>query len=261
MAEKKSTSKPNLFDDGKLEKAETPLDFLSRTGVTTQMKEVVKLLMENRPEDPLIFLAEYFDNLADTATALMQAHQKLLLVHHSQPAFYSNLMEAYDTLSHQKGSNGLRGLTGKSYNDLLTLLCRDLTNTEAEPLLKQITCFDHEVIRFLVFRCGVLSVLVYQDFLKQADSLYDELDLYERGKADKQLCEVCLDQLSKAVATTSLSDPISVLHAGTYISAKSFQKSALGVLSKGGQNRKTISKEEFVAAAAKMFLSQVPDFR
>ncbi|EDO35740.1 predicted protein [Nematostella vectensis] len=239
------------------------------------MKEVVKLLMENRPEDPLIFLAEYFDNLADTATALMQAHQKLLLVHHSQPAFYSNLMEAYDTLSHQKGekqsqnrlknivkgSNGLRGLTGKSYNDLLTLLCRDLTNTEAEPLLKQITCFDHEVIRFLVFRCGVLSVLVYQDFLKQADSLYDELDLYERGKADKQLCEVCLDQLSKAVATTSLSDPISVLHAGTYISAKSFQKSALEVLSKGGQNRKTISKEEFVAAAAKMFLSQVPDFR
>ena len=44
-----------------------------------------------------------YDNLADTTTALMRAHQKLLLVHHSRPVFYNNVNAAFDILSKQKG--------------------------------------------------------------------------------------------------------------------------------------------------------------
>ncbi|KAK3733706.1 hypothetical protein QZH41_011237 [Actinostola sp. cb2023] len=180
MADKK-LSKTNLYEEGKLEKAETPVDFLYRTGVTSQFKDVIKLLLESRPEDPIAFLAEYFDNVADISTALIRAHQKICLVPYSRPAFYDNLMDAYDLLRYQKGGNGLRGLTGKIYGDVLTLLCRDLPSNQAEPLIKRIMCYDHEVIRFHVFRSGILSSLIYQDFLKQAESLYQELDLYERG--------------------------------------------------------------------------------
>ena len=39
---------------------------------------------------------------------------------------------------------------------------RDLSGTEVEPLQKRILCFSHEVVRFPVFRLGVLSTFVYQ---------------------------------------------------------------------------------------------------
>lgn len=37
-----------------------PYDFLSsdRTGVSSQIKEGMKLLLDNRPEDPIAFLVE-----------------------------------------------------------------------------------------------------------------------------------------------------------------------------------------------------------
>lgn len=57
MAEKKP-SKTNLLDDLKQDKAESPLDFLSRTGVTSDIKDAITLVIENRPEDPISFLAE-----------------------------------------------------------------------------------------------------------------------------------------------------------------------------------------------------------
>ncbi|XP_031557025.1 tubulin polyglutamylase complex subunit 1-like isoform X2 [Actinia tenebrosa] len=261
MAVEKKSSKGNLFDDGKIDKTDSPLEFLHRTGVTSQIKEGMKLLLDNRPEDPIAFLVEYFDNQADTSTALIRAHQKLCLVPYSKPGFYDNLVDAYDLLRSQKGSSGLRGLTGKSYNDILTLLSRDLSSNEVEPLIKRITCFDYEVVRFSIFRRGVLSLLIYQDFLKLAESLYCELDLYERGKADKQLCELCLRYLKEAVTNSSLSDPISLIQAGALLSSNSFQKAALEVLYKGGHDRKILAKEDFIKSAAEIFLSQISVFK
>ncbi|XP_068688087.1 tubulin polyglutamylase complex subunit 1-like [Montipora foliosa] len=259
MAEKK-VSKTNVLEELKADKTESPLDFLSRTGVTSQIKDAVTLVIENRPEDPIAFLAEFFDNHASNATALMRAHQKLILVHHSQPSFQNNLVLAYNILHHQKNNGGLRGLTGKTYNDLLAMLCRDLSFTEAEPLKKQIMCFSHEVVRFPVFRLGVLSTFVYQDFLKQAESLYNELDLSERGKADRRLCEVILCELKQAVTKTT-DDPVSVIQVGSMLSSQRLNKVMIEALVKSGATSQTMTVDEFVVSAAEVLLEQIPDFR
>jgi len=72
---------------------------------------------------------------------------------------------------------------------------------------KRIMCLSHEVVRFPVFKLGVLATFIYQDFLKQAESLYNELDLTGRGKADKHLCEAVIYELHQAVLKT-MDDPI-----------------------------------------------------
>ncbi|KAL9957955.1 hypothetical protein ACROYT_G034914 [Oculina patagonica] len=261
MAEKK-LSKTNLLDDRdfKLEKTESPLDFLSRTGVTSEIKDAITLVIENRPEDPISFMAEFFDSHANTATALMKCHQKLLLVHHSRPSFQNNLVQGYNILKQQKNSNGLRGLTGKTYNDLLTLLCRDLNGAEAEPLQKRIMCLSHEVVRFPVFKLGVLSTFMYQDFLKQAESLYNELDLTGRGKADKHLCEAVLYELHQAAVKTT-DDPISVIQVGSMLSSQHLNKVMAEALVKSGASSQTMAADEFIVGAAQVLLEQIPDFR
>ncbi|XP_073230191.1 tubulin polyglutamylase complex subunit 1-like [Porites lutea] len=259
MAEKKP-SKTNLLDDLKQDKAESPLDFLSRTGVTSDIKDAITLVIENRPEDPISFLAEFFDCHASTTTALMKAHQKLLLAHHSRPSFQNNLLLAYNILHKQKNSNGLHGLTGKTYNDLLTMLCRDLSGTEAEPLQKRILCYNYEVVRFPVFKVGVLSTFIYQDFLKQAESLYNELDLTDRGKADKHLCDAILSELKQAAVKTT-DDPISVIQVGSMLSSLRLNKIMAEALVRSGGSNQTMSVEEFVFTAADILLEQIPDLR
>lgn len=262
MAEKKPSKTNLLLDerDFKAEKAESPLDFLSRTGVTSEIKDAITLLIENRPEDPIMFMAEFFDSHANPTTALMKSHQKLLLVHHSRLSFQSNLVQAYNILKQQKNSDGLRGLTGKTYNDLLTLLCRDLTGQEVEPLQKRILCLSHEVVRFPVFKLGVLATFIYQDFLKQAESLYNELDLTGRGKADKHLCEAVLYELHQAVLKTT-DDPISVIQVGSMLSSQRLNKVMAEALVKGGGSSQTMAADEFIVGAAEVFLEQIPDFR
>nr|XP_058947228.1 tubulin polyglutamylase complex subunit 1-like [Pocillopora verrucosa] len=261
MADKKP-SKTNLFDDrdSKPEKTESPLDFLSRTGITSDIKDAITLIIENRPEDPIAFMAEFFDSRAITTTALVKAHQKLLLAHHSRPSFQINLAAAYNILKQQKNSNGLRGLTGKTYNDLLTLLCKDLTGAESEPLQKRIMCFSHEVIRFPVFKLGVLSTFIYQDFLKQAESLYSELDLTGRGKADKNLCEAILNELQQAVVKTT-ADPISIIHTGSMLSSQRLNKVMAEALLKSGATSQLMGADEFIVSAAEILLEQIPDLR
>lgn len=259
MAEKKA-SKTTLLEELKADKTETPLDFLFRTGVTNEIRDAMTLIIENRPEDPISFLAEYFDNHASTTTAIMRAQQKLLLVHHSQPSFQNNLGLAYNILRQRKNNNGLKGLTGKTYNDLVAMLCRDLNVTEADPLQKKIMCLSHEVVRFPVFRLGVLSTFVYQDFLKQAESLHSELDLTERGKADRCLCEVILNELKQAVSKTT-GDPISVIHAGSMLSSQRLNNVMAEALMKNGASNETMTVDEFVVSAAEILLEQIPDFR
>lgn len=47
-----------------------PDDYLERQNVGTHLKEAISLLLENRPENPIQFLAEHFRNLQQTPANL-----------------------------------------------------------------------------------------------------------------------------------------------------------------------------------------------
>ena len=58
-----------------------------------------------------------FDCHASTTTALMKAHQKLLLAHHSRPSFQNNLLLAYNILHKQKSKH-------YNLNDATIITCK-----------------------------------------------------------------------------------------------------------------------------------------
>jgi hypothetical protein len=65
-----------------------------------------------------------FANIAEHVSSVSQAYQHLCMSHHSKPSYENNLLKGYAVLNRQKCGQGLKGLTGKSYNELLAMLCR-----------------------------------------------------------------------------------------------------------------------------------------
>ena len=179
---------------------ENPRDFLYRSGANNLICKALSSVIQNRPEDPIAFLVEYFGGIVDTKTPLQQAYQKVTLTHYSQPVFESNIVNAYQLFRIDKKS-GLRGLQGSIFNDLLTLLMtspsqQNTAATSTERIMKQVLVGEEQAVSFQTFRTGILTILIYKDYVSVAESLYNDIDFSGRGKADGHLCEFLLDQLN-----------------------------------------------------------------
>jgi hypothetical protein len=54
-----------------------PDEYLDKTGVTTVLKDMMTLLLENRPEDPIRFIADYLKNVPNTC--IMKSYKIITL--------------------------------------------------------------------------------------------------------------------------------------------------------------------------------------
>ncbi|XP_028393462.1 tubulin polyglutamylase complex subunit 1-like isoform X2 [Dendronephthya gigantea] len=259
MADKKS-SKQDELTSSRSEKSESPGDFLARVGVTRQMQEVLSIILENRPDDPVAYIAEYFSNVAEHVSSVTQAYQYLCLSHHTKPSYENNLLKAYTVLNRQKCGQGLKGLIGKSYNELLAVLCRDISSNESDTLLQLLQKRTHELVRFNDFSSGVTCCFLLKDFISEAKSLFQELDLSGKGHADYTLCITMLSQLTTSVSRTKETSGLSILEAGVSLSAQNVDIAMKRALADSfSQNTgKTMSLDEFVHQAGKIFFSKLP---
>ena len=75
-------------------------EYLDRYGVTAYMKDVVTLLLENRPPEPIDFIADYFRTVIQGSSPLLRAYRYVRLAQPHQKAFTDNLVAAYLSLIH-----------------------------------------------------------------------------------------------------------------------------------------------------------------
>eukprot|EP00756_Hemistasia_phaeocysticola_P059849 Hpha_TRINITY_DN36839_c0_g1::TRINITY_DN36839_c0_g1_i1::g.139788::m.139788 len=88
----------------------TPQEYLDRFSVTAYLKDVSTLLLENRPDEPLSFIADYFRNVIQGTSPLVRSYRYIRLTHRGRRAFWDNLVAAYATLDEKRG--GGVGVTG-----------------------------------------------------------------------------------------------------------------------------------------------------
>ena len=86
-----------------------PEEYLERHGVTPYLKDMMTLLLENRPENPVEFMREYFGNVVHGSTPLIRAYRYVRLGRTTQPAFMDNLVAAYTSLQCRRGAVGVLG--------------------------------------------------------------------------------------------------------------------------------------------------------
>lgn len=254
------------------QRPETERQFLERTNVASQIRDVLAKVIENRPEDPIGFLADYFESVGDKGNKVTRAHQTLLLTHYTQPAFQNNIQSAYEILGQCKVHRHLRGINGVVFGELLDLILHQVPTEISDKLLKKIACRDYEVVVYDVFRAGVITAFVFHDYIKQSEALYNALDTSsysnqvppgasQMGRANKTLCDAALQQLLLAVTTTG-DDATSVIEAGYSLCPDQLTSTFSQALIESGDNHHgdnhlTMKRDEFIQQSAETFLHKV----
>nr|XP_056723594.1 tubulin polyglutamylase complex subunit 1 [Euleptes europaea] len=246
--------------------------FLRRAGVGDMVRGALLKLLEARPEDPVDFLAGYFDRLAQSSAEaraeggdpqwqlqwrLDRALWYLRLAHHShRTTFNNNVSMAYDSLS-AGGRRKKPGVNGKLYSELLEMFFRDRGATEeiVAPLLQKITCRDHEAVPFDIFRYGALTSLVLLEFLGKASALYEALD-GGSGAADQRICLAVLGTLEKALHDSDVSSPVRYLEAGSKLGPDCLA-SAMDEALAERKASVAMKKGEFLKKASAIFVDKV----
>ncbi|XP_048686781.1 tubulin polyglutamylase complex subunit 1 isoform X2 [Caretta caretta] len=235
---------------------ESEAEFLLQAGVTSMVREALLKVLEARPEEPVSFLASYFEKLVLSGAAGDRHGQQQRLARALWTAFNNNVSMAYECLS-ARGRRKKPGVNGKIYSELLKKICQDgeVPEEVVSSLLRKIQCRDHEAVPFDVFRYGVLSCFVLLEFVAKADTLYDVLD-DGSGVADKRVCQAVLGTLEDALGASDFSVPIRYLEAGSKLGPDCL---ALA-MDKALLERKicsSMNREEFLTKATALFIAKV----
>ncbi|XP_075400202.1 tubulin polyglutamylase complex subunit 1 [Tenrec ecaudatus] len=257
--------------------AESEEDFLRQVGVTEMLRAALLKVLEARPEEPIAFLARYFENLGLRSPAsggagdppgqlllqqqrLSRALWHLRLAHHSQrAAFNNNVSVAYECLS-AGGRKKKPGLDGRTYSELLRRICREGEAPEATvaPLLRKIQCRDHEAVPLGVFRAGMRTCFVLLEFVARAGALYRLLEDPALAAADRRVGQAVLDTLEGALQTGDSDEaaPARYLEAGSRLGPDNV---ALAMDRAVVARRPCVPmhREEFLEKAAALFIAKV----
>ena len=92
----------------------TPQEYLDRYSVSPYMKDLLTVLLENRPEHPIEFIADYFTCAVNGAAPIFRSYRYIRLTQRNRLAFMDNLAQAYTIMTRSSETPGA-GLTGAAY--------------------------------------------------------------------------------------------------------------------------------------------------
>ncbi|XP_059162028.1 tubulin polyglutamylase complex subunit 1-like [Physella acuta] len=239
---------------------ETDRQFMDKNNVNGMLKDVLTKLIANRPDDPIRFIANYFEtiNLEDQSNDLIaRVVQIINLTHHSRPVFETNIMAAYDLLNNHKISKKIHGVNGTVHSQLLQSLCTEIPLPVTVKLFKKIGCAEHEAVPYDVFRSTVFTCCVLKDYVGMTGNLFNILDVRKTGKVDKVLCESTLEQLNTALAS-SQKDVKRIMESSYHLGPESLFKALDKALSKSHTKLSGVfTRDQFVIEACECFLAKV----
>ncbi|MBN3286665.1 TPGS1 polyglutamylase, partial [Polyodon spathula] len=268
--------------DSRSSKPDTESEFLTQVGAGAVLRGALLQLLEVRSEDPIGFLADHFENLAqslengDLGCAVEGGNKKqhqqalqefeeqkqhsralwhLTQAHHSQrSAFDNNVAVAFSLLS-RDGRKRKPGLKGRVYTELLRRVCRDggVAEPVSAPLIKKLRCQDHEAVPFDLFRHAVLACFVFADFVRKSRSLFETV-----SQSDGSLCRAVLGSLRDALETMGCSDPARYLEASAKLTpGRLAQAMDRAQTLASGTPSTLMSQEEFIEEASALIISRV----
>ncbi|RUS84851.1 hypothetical protein EGW08_007392 [Elysia chlorotica] len=231
---------------------------MDKNNVTGMIKDLLTKIIANRPDDPISFIANYFETMTvdDQSNDLVnRAVQVLNLTHHSRPVFESNMRSAFNILSRYKITKKLHGVNGTVHSLLMQALCKKLPSAVTIRLFKRLECGEHEAVTYDVFRSSVFTCCVLNDYIAMCGNLFDTLDLQKTGKADKNLCEAALEQLRTALAS-SRTDVKRIMES-SYSLGPDGLFGALDRAMANKQGQGFYTQDQFVIEACETFLTKV----
>jgi hypothetical protein len=147
----------------------SPEEYLNKYGLTAYFKDVMTLVLENRPNDPLEFITEYYRNCAEGSSYLHRSYRYIRLTERNKEVFMDNLYMAYKSLSRRKGSIGT---TGEELTKLLSLLCNDFPPDVSAAILRRLGKRDSDVVSFEEFALATKACLMFEEFFDLSEDIF-----------------------------------------------------------------------------------------
>ena len=186
-----------------------PEDYLDKQNVGVHLKEAISMLLENRPENPIQFLAEHFRNLQQTPANLgglganvpsangvvasnvniLRAYRLITLNKCDIKSFSDNVFQAYTMLEKDHGSSGIKGF---DFIKITKMLCIEYPPEILRCMLALINKREEENVDFDEFLCGIRIITNYGSYFEEMETLFKHLDYQKTGKIKKaDLIESC----------------------------------------------------------------------
>ena len=187
------------------EKKQSHQDYLIKSEVTQQIRDALLKLIENKPCEPMLFLADYFDSCTDKTSKVANALQLLTFTQNNSNVFEANLLKAYDALCTTKPPGSKKsfkpGLIGSIYESFLKSILSDIVQKLQEDFVQQITCRSNEVVSFNMFRYGVNACFIFKKYIAECKLLYSVLGNKQgtTSTSDKVLCDVAVSAFKSAL--------------------------------------------------------------
>mmetsp|Transcript_17009 Transcript_17009/g.28689 ORF Transcript_17009/g.28689 Transcript_17009/m.28689 type:complete len:239 (-) Transcript_17009:636-1352(-) len=173
---------------------------LNESGLTLYLKDALTIMLENRPEDPLHFLHEYFQMVTRGKNPVDRAYRYLRLSPKDRVVFMDNLVAAFSLL---ESTGGSAGFTGREYMKVLKLLCSDFPPEIVHLLFQVLGRGDTDSIGFEDFVGGIKTCLLFEEFLEEAEDLFITRASAQPGELENVVTRETLVKMVKELATNT----------------------------------------------------------
>ncbi|KDO30203.1 hypothetical protein SPRG_19765 [Saprolegnia parasitica CBS 223.65] len=178
-------------------------DYLERTQATLLLEEAITHLVENRPEEPLVFLTKHFKMLSGDFSAVeTSAHYVLASTRLSNPAFDDNMVLAYQALLGKDHEH----VSMSNFQRVLELVNQELPSAHASRLnthlINTSALPKTPGVGYVKFKEAMELCIYYDALLAQAEDLFLSIDTGSTGEVK---CSALLGAIEAAQATRKTS--------------------------------------------------------
>ena len=242
-----------------VESAATAAGAFDASGLTVYLKDVVTLCLENRPADPVAFIAEYLRRVTHRTTPVSRACQYLKLAPHHRRAFMDNAAVAHAGLCAGSNKTQTPGVRPEDHLLVLREMCprlpRRVVETAARAALSR-RFHDETVVGagtggardgldFFEFAGSVRVCLAFEELLGELEETLSSIEL--RGASASDAARPVARDALRAAAETAAGGR-DARNAETFLEAVDV---ALGAIPGG-----TVTFERF---ASELFVAMTPE--
>ena len=160
-----------------------PEDYLEKQNIRKDLADAINLVLENRPDNPLHFIYDYFNNHLDNSNSnIMKAYN--ILTMNKYPTMNSlHIFEAFSLL--EKGQD----------NKIIQMLLIDYPKSVFQSMLKMLDKNDEGTIEFSQFEAIIRTINMFQVQFDEMDELFRHLDYQNTNKVRKEELKKALEIL------------------------------------------------------------------
>ena len=152
------------------------------------LRDAISLLLENRPENPILFLADHFRNIQQgqqggAHSNILKAYRLITLNKYDSKSFSDNVFQAYTLIEKDHGNAGVKGI---DFIKLAQMLCIDYPADILHGILRLLDKREEENVEFDEFLCGIKTILLFDNYFEEMEQLFRYLDTQKAGKIKKE---------------------------------------------------------------------------